>query len=89
MNALPGDNGVVTVNGQYNIPSGSTGFDSFTVNVPQTIVNNADVNTNSIITTNGTFTIPSGYTGFNNFEVAIPISNEKSSKLYNRRPKLS
>lgn len=77
INALPGNNGVVTTNGQYNIPSGSTGFDSFTVNVPQTAVNNANVNSNSIITNNGTFSIPSGYTGFNNFEVAIPISNER------------
>ena len=46
---------------------------TFTVNVPQTLVNNY---TQSTITTNGTYTIPSGYTGFNGFTVNV------SPKIY-------
>lgn len=169
-NADAGTNGVVTANGQYNIPTGYTGFNSFEVavpiqndrsmpinigngwfrdvapspvqytrniipssgyvgqknvtinfemlhktidsngsyniinyrsnehevgwyqvdvNVPTTLVDNANVNANNNITSNGTFTVPNDKTGFNSFTVNVPqgvpsssIENTKSITLY-------
>ena len=59
-------------------PSQGLSLGTFTVNVPQTLVNNY---TQSTITTNGTYTIPNGYTGFNDFIVNVPTTT-----IYNYNP---
>ena len=75
-NANVTQSNLIVSNGQYNIPSGYTGFNSFEVAVPTEQINNANVNANNLITSNGIFTVPSGYTGFNGFEVAVPITQK-------------
>lgn len=57
----------ITQNDTYDIPSGYTGLNGITVNVPT--VNNYTLST---ITQNDTYIIPSGYSGFNGFTVQVP-----------------
>ena len=62
----------ITQNGSgvISIPQNYEGLGeiNYTVNVPQTLVNNY---TQPTITSNGTYTIPNGYTGFNDFIVNV------------------
>lgn len=88
----PGDTSItqiinypITGNGQLQIPIPS-GYDavdyvSVNVNVPQTLVDNANVNSNNIITENDTYMVPSGKTGFNGFTVNVPQNGSSGSDV--------
>lgn len=62
--------GTITIPTDYQ----ALGEIKYNVNVPTTLVDNADVDSqnNNVISTNGTFTIPSGKTGWNSFSVNVP-----------------
>lgn len=66
--------GTITIPTDYQ----ALGEIKYNVNVPTTLVDNADVDSqnNNVISTNGTFTIPSGKTGWNSFSVNVPQSQQ-------------
>ena len=75
-NVNSNNNNVIESNGDFPIPQGKTGWNSFSVDVPST-TDNADVNSNNnnVIKSNGDFPIPQGKTGWNAFSVDVPVPN--------------
>lgn len=75
-----------TGDGTITIPTNyqALGEIKYNVNVPTTLVDNADVDSqnNNVISTNGTYTIPSGKTGWNSFEVDVPQTNVNNYTNY-------
>ena len=76
----------ITQNGSgvISIPQNYEGLGeiNYNVNVPQTLVNNTDVNSSNEIIQNGTFSIPTGYTGFNGFTVNVPTYTKPIAVYY-------
>lgn len=71
--------GTITIPTDYQ----ALGEIKYNVNVPTTLVDNADVDSqnNNVISTNGTFTIPSGKTGWNSFSVNVPQPQQTKINL--------
>lgn len=64
---------------------GISKYSKFYVDVPQTLVRNADVNENRIITSNGNYIVPNGKTGWNSFRVNISEdigNNVENNKIF-------
>ncbi len=84
-NANVNQNNIITQNGNYPIPTGKTGFNAFSVQVPteNDEIDNADVNEENIITENGQYNVPLDKTGFNSFAVSVPSTQTITTEVDN------